>query len=207
MSDLPTPRTSEQLSVNHWNTYCLNEREGTEYVRADFAKTLERELMDALERTRKRTERIHELDGICHKWCMENAALNQRAETAERELAAKEKENAELKEKLAHELTTSDMLAEALKTGYMLKETTKRYNDSLANKSQGITFTMQAQLTAKLDEARKDADRYEWIVENAIYLGGGNGGTYSFDVELDSESMSEQIDQAIAAQKINASSP
>lgn len=41
MSD--TPKTDEQLNVIHWNTYCLKEREGTDYVPAEFARKLERE--------------------------------------------------------------------------------------------------------------------------------------------------------------------
>jgi hypothetical protein len=41
--------------------------------------------------------------------------------------------------------------------------------------------------------------RLDWIEDHATYKGGGSGGTYTFAVHLDSESMMEQVDHAIAA--------
>lgn len=66
----PTPRT-DAIVHEKWIPPVID------CVPADFARQLERELAEALERINKRTERIHELEKVCHEWCMENAKLNQ----------------------------------------------------------------------------------------------------------------------------------
>jgi hypothetical protein len=47
--------------------------------------------------------------------------------------------------------------------------------------------TQLAQAEAALREAQADSSFVDWLVDHATYLGGGNGGTFSFTTPLDTE--------------------
>ena len=53
-----------------------------------------------------------------------------------------------------------------------------------------------AALDKECEALREDKARLDWIEEHHAYSGGGHGGTYTFDVPLDSEDMRQQIDAA-----------
>lgn len=72
-----TPRTDEEQFACGYPP--------SAHVVASFARQLETELNEALDRINKRTERIHELEKTCHAWCMENAKANQERDEAKAE--------------------------------------------------------------------------------------------------------------------------
>jgi hypothetical protein len=54
------------------------------------------------------------------------------------------------------------------------------------------------QLQAEVEALRKDAERLDWIIENASSRGGGNGFTLQVFVPVDCECVRTAIDTAIA---------
>lgn len=64
--------------------------------------------------------------------------------------------------------------------------------------------SLEQQLTEekkKNEELVRFKQLYEWIEENATYLGGGDGGTYSFKVTFDSECMGDGITKTMKSTK------
>ena len=54
------------------------------------------------------------------------------------------------------------------------------------------------ELEAQLEAAKKDAERLDWIIDNASSAGGGNGFTLKVFVPVDCECVRTAIDAAIA---------
>lgn len=103
--------------------------------------------MSELEKlARECAEQISRLDGVTGLLRQEFAAII---------LRHLERATEGLKKERAAAFTTADMLAEALRSGYGLKEAVKRWNDELANPAQGIKTTVVDQLRAELAEAKE----------------------------------------------------
>lgn len=68
-----------------------------------------------------------------------------------------------------------------------LREAIEWLQDDLNFKGQPVTREAIRTVLASLESARADSKRLDWIDDNCTYVGGGNGGTYSFTTPADVE--------------------